>query len=352
MKFKPGDRVRYLNSIGEGMVTKIIDSRMVMVTGDDGFAIPTLISELVKADPEGTGSAYFTSRQKEPEATTTSLTEEAPDMADEQSLSLPLHIIRNRKTEDIYLAFIPHDQKWLITGMVDIFLINNTSCDVIYNLYHRTWVGHYEGVDYGSLFAGTKLLLRTVDRESLSHWTEGCLQFLFFKEQTPVVIPPFNSAFRIDGKTFYKEGSYRESPLAGEKGIILKVATISSYMEETGKKEDSKPGSPDDASRPAGSLIHKHQTDPREAEVDLHIHELIDDSSNLDKSEILEFQKNYFIRCLDEAIQYNFTKVIFIHGVGNGILRTVLIDHLKKTEASDFSMPPWLNMASVRWRCV
>jgi hypothetical protein len=77
-------------------------------------------------------------------------------------------------------------------------------------------------------------------------------------------------------------------------------------------------------------LIMKHQVAYREAEVDLHIHELVDDPSNLEKSEILEFQKNYFLKCLDSAIASHFIKVVFIHGVGNGVLRTVLIDLLKQ----------------------
>ena len=46
-EFKIGDRVNFLNNVGGGKVTKIIDSRMVMVEVEDGFEIPTLISEIV-----------------------------------------------------------------------------------------------------------------------------------------------------------------------------------------------------------------------------------------------------------------------------------------------------------------
>ena len=77
--------------------------------------------------------------------------------------------------------------------------------------------------------------------------------------------------------------------------------------------------------------------------MDLHIHELVEDPSNLQQSEILEFQKNYFIRCLDGAIQYNFLNVIFIHGVGNGVLRDVLTDQLKKTGGIEFFDAPMIN---------
>ena len=46
-EFKIGDRVNFLSSTGGGKVTKIIDSRMVMVEVEDGFELPTLISDLV-----------------------------------------------------------------------------------------------------------------------------------------------------------------------------------------------------------------------------------------------------------------------------------------------------------------
>ena len=46
-EFKIGDKVNFLSTVGGGKVTKIIDSRMVMVEVEDGFEIPTLITDLV-----------------------------------------------------------------------------------------------------------------------------------------------------------------------------------------------------------------------------------------------------------------------------------------------------------------
>ena len=45
--FKVGDKVNFLSTVGGGKVTKIIDSRMVMVEVEDGFEIPTLITDLL-----------------------------------------------------------------------------------------------------------------------------------------------------------------------------------------------------------------------------------------------------------------------------------------------------------------
>lgn len=338
MKLSVGDQVKFLNAVGGGVVTKVLDTRMVLVADQDGFEMPTLNAELIKIDPDNAGARFFKEEFRIPESTHREMIAKAESALHhpvDEGDSLDPRVIRNRTSEEIFLAFIPHDQKWLITGMVDIFLINNTSFDVIYNLFHRTSPGHYTGVDYGSLFANSRYLVTTVNRENLMYWTEGSLQFMFHKEQLETVVPPFNSDFQIDGKKFHKEGAYRESSLVKEKGIVIRLLSLTGYIEETRPKpaESRIHASPHSGTprKETLSIIFSHQTEPRKAVVDLHIHELMEDPSNLEKSEILDFQKNYFIRCLDTAIANNFLNVVFIHGVGNGILKGALTDHLKKT---------------------
>jgi len=324
---KIGDKVKFLNASGGGIVVKVIDSRMVSILGEEGFEIPTLASELILIDPRDAGGRFFEDHYNIPDFPDTQPEEEVP--ADDRLQPLASHITRNRKSEDIWLAFVPHDQKWLITGSMDIWLINNTSYDMLYNIFSKTHTGHFEGMDYGSIFPDSRLLLDTINRETLTHWTEGTLQFLFHKQQTPIVLPPFNSEFNVDGKKFYKEGNYREHSVIEGKGIVVRVLSLSDYLREAGQIAPAHPGELKKESSVFDELIRKHQVAPREAEVDLHIHELVEDPSNLEKSEILEFQKNYFLKCMDGALAMGFLKVTFIHGVGNGVLRNTLFDQLK-----------------------
>ena len=46
-KFKSGDKVKFLNEKGGGTVVRLIDSRMALVSIEDGFEIPVLMSDLV-----------------------------------------------------------------------------------------------------------------------------------------------------------------------------------------------------------------------------------------------------------------------------------------------------------------
>jgi hypothetical protein len=59
-------------------------------------------------------------------------------------------------------------------------------------------------------------------------------------------------------------------------------------------------------------------------EVDLHIHQLIPKSKGLDNHEILTIQIDTARRQLDFAISKKIQRIVFIHGVGEGVLRAEL----------------------------
>ena len=65
-------------------------------------------------------------------------------------------------------------------------------------------------------------------------------------------------------------------------------------------------------------------------EVDLHINKLINSTRSLDNFDILTMQLNTAKRKLEYAISNRFSKVVFIHGVGEGVLKSELQFLLKK----------------------
>lgn len=65
----------------------------------------------------------------------------------------------------------------------------------------------------------------------------------------------------------------------------------------------------------------KKPEDGSVAEVDLHLHELVDDETKLSQGEKLKYQLAYFERALEAAIRDGKRKLIVIHGVGEGVLR-------------------------------
>lgn len=63
--------------------------------------------------------------------------------------------------------------------------------------------------------------------------------------------------------------------------------------------------------------------------VDLHIEKLTNDASIVAKGNMLHFQLNHFEKIMDEAASGKYERIIFIHGIGNGILRNEILYRLK-----------------------
>ncbi len=71
-------------------------------------------------------------------------------------------------------------------------------------------------------------------------------------------------------------------------------------------------------------------------EVDLHIHELIDDARRLTNYEILNIQMDHAKKRLEWAIQKRLKAVVFIHGVGEGVLRAELHTLFRRYENLEY----------------
>ena len=189
------------------------------------------------------------------------------------------------------------------------------------------------------------ILLDTLDREKIGEWEKGVVQLLFHTDETQKILAPGNSSFKIKLQRFYFEGSYRESAIIDGKSILVSLVTLSSLsvLDQRDPKTDEIAETVVEKAREVEpqNIIDKHKTSPKEAVVDLHIYELVEDEKGMEPREMLNTQVNYFVRCLENAIANKLTKVTFIHGVGTGVLKTTLKEILKEypnVEYRDASM--------------
>ena len=367
MRFQLGDRVKFLNSKGGGVITKIISPSLVNVMIEDGFEIPTITSELVKVDPKGKAESMFDedfggsrqsagrcqqsavgsrqsavgSRQSaaSSQQSAVGIQQTADDRPEPDRLSvLGNYSFRAKNTPGIYLAFVPHDQKWLVTGMVEIYLVNHTTMDALYVFYLEGEKKLF-GKDYDVLFAGNKILIDTIDRDELLKWTKGIVQVIFYTVEPDRIVMPVSTEFDLAPSRFNDENNYKASQFMEERLLLVSIAqsaALNSIVNREESKMDEEALIRQRAMqvKPA-SLIEKHQTSPREAVVDLHIGELLVDFKNMTPYEILKFQMDYFNRCIDSAAERNFRKVTFIHGVGNGTLKNAIIKRVNELEHAE-----------------
>ena len=66
MDLKKGDKVKFLNDLGGGIVIKLIDNNQAIVQIEDGFEIPCQVSELIKTESSGEIETKNTTQQSKP----------------------------------------------------------------------------------------------------------------------------------------------------------------------------------------------------------------------------------------------------------------------------------------------
>lgn len=74
---------------------------------------------------------------------------------------------------------------------------------------------------------------------------------------------------------------------------------------------------------------NRGNTAPDSLEVDLHIEQLVERTGGLDNYSIVQIQLEHFRSALESAMQQKVRKVIFIHGVGEGKLRSEIHHRLE-----------------------
>ena len=332
MKFKIGDKVKFLNDVGGGVVSKIISPTMVNVMVEDGFDIPFLINELVLAESSDPKESVF--NQDFSPANIDNKHIEIENEIPDRISKLQKFSSLNNKPLGIYLAYVPQDQVWLLKDDIDIFLVNHTSFDVLYTLVCNKEENTLIGIDYGSVDPSSKIHIVTISREELKQWLEGFVQVLFFKEDNQKIMMPLHAPFKVKPVRFTKKDAYTASNFMEEKGILSYLGhpvSIGESMINVSEKDiEGRQKQYIQMPQKEEKFIDRYKINKDTAEVDLHIENIVDDHSKLSNTQILDKQTGLFIQCLESAIEEKLQKIIFIHGVGNGVLKNELHSILKQ----------------------
>ena len=342
MELKVGDKVRFLNEKGEGIVARILGPNMVNVAIEEGFELPVMASDLIKIDPQGMAARFFDRdvnvdlidisipQSRTPPPVRVAEPEPYDDTQDDRVSSV-YRQSGSASGEGLYLAFVPHDQRILLTGRIDIYLINNTAYDVLYSFLLREGMDKHVGMDYDVVPPYSKIILESIERDDLEKFSEGVLQALFHNDKSADVLAPLHASFKVKPVRFYNESNYQHLGLIGKKALVVLLGDIAGQI--ISKSEEALKGLDPSVKQKVKAIappafIDGYKIGLREAEVDLHISALKDDYSEMSNSEILSYQVDHFKKMMDSAISNNYHKVVFIHGIGNGSLKSAVINAL------------------------
>ena len=339
MKFKVGDKVKFLNDTGGGTVSEIIDNKVVNVRIEDGFDVPVLASELIGDINEDQliekQDEYSGRTENAPVADTGQ--REVKD-SDISSKNLPEETLKN-----IYFGIVSEDESVIYNSDLNTYIVNDSDFYIFYVIGYQEKDSFFY-LKSGILEANTKEYVKTFTQRENSKIKKFHFQILFLSKGRYFPQHPVNENIGISSISLYKESNYKENEFFEKKAVIFKIdcdnfeneleritddeiVHVKTYKD---KKDISK------AEKPANKQKSEIE------EVDLHIGEISDDYSGLSDGEKLNLQLNRFYSVIDKAIsEKRRKKIVFIHGVGNGKLkyeiRKALDDKYSDLEYQDAS---------------
>lgn len=314
-----GDKVKFLDDVGGGVVTSFINKNMVNVENEDGFEIPYPISKLLNIGaPELNVGGVSDEKSASPTETTRESVFATP----------PGEIINGKNSPDFYFCFVPADSRNPLAGEIKLYLVNDSNYTVMYHYSHSKNNG-VETVKFGNVQSNSNISLESLVQSELSDLPEFGFQLLYFRDEDTELKEPITKKFKVNPVKFYKESSFQSNLYFKKNALILQI-TKNILTTEIDKltHDDFKKVVQEKETKPEV----KKQPQKRTAEIveiDLHVNELIDNSQGLSNRDILGIQMDKVESEMKSAIQSGVKKIVFIHGVGQGVLKQEVSNLLK-----------------------
>ena len=336
---KIGDKVRFLNEVGGGRVAGFQGKNTVLVEDEDGFEIPMLITECVVID---TNDYNIPVKTEDKGQESKVKPQESSDADDESHLLRPMTFkakpVERRGGDmlNIALGFTPMNVRELSSTAFEMYLINDCNYTLSFTLLTQTNSACH--VRHGGVIEpNTKLFLEEFDRSDLPELEKLTLQAIAYKAEKPFLPKaPVYVGFRLDCPKFYKLHTFGESIFFEQPSYIVDVM-----------KDDQPARSVFiDAKQLRDAIIEpKREERPQVQtarntmrngiiEVDLHASALLETEQGMDSKAILEYQLQVFREEMQQHIKKKGTKIVFIHGKGDGVLRNAIIKELRQTYKS------------------
>ncbi len=334
---KIGDTVRYLNSVGGGTVVRI-DGNMAYVLEEDGFETPVLLRECVAVEVNTRNGARPGASQSGATTGKSGVAAALPSKDTTPAVVMPEKVeeVAGGDVINIQLAYIPVDIKKLSETEFEVVLVNDSNYYIYYCYMSSSdlepkWTTRSAGL----LEPNTQLTLEMMPVRDLAELDRVAVQYLPFKKDKLFDMrEPALVQWRLDTTKFCKlhcfhPNTYFEEPVIAcditvkgqpmHRRQLPDAKTIEEGIRQ--KKADTRPDrrpvSKRSTPNPDGPLV-----------VDLHIDELVDSTRGLSNADMLNLQVDKFREVMDANLRRTGTKIVFIHGKGEGVLRQALLKEL------------------------
>ena len=317
MKLRIGDKVRFLNETGEGIVSQIKDKQTVYVEMQDGFEIPFLANQLV------------------PIHTELIIDKDAENI----ELNHDAHL-----TDAIYFIIEPDHELPSLVSDYKLYLFNASSFNILYS-YSIKDDDYFQTLKHGEVGAYQKVFLKQVKIQFFKDYSYHKIECLLFKNTHFKAQLPIAEIINISQRTILEAKAIKHDEFKfAVYGFLLKdeFITQNQVHQELSLVDIAKLKSIKEFnSKAKTSKSNKEYLKSLEKEVDLHINELIESTTSLSNYDMLNIQLEKFEKELDNAIAKRMKKIVFIHGVGNGRLKQEIINRLQLIKGITYHDGPY-----------
>ena len=385
---KVGDTIRYLNASGGGVV-KRIERGVAWVEGPDGFELPTPIHECVVVDSRDTFVPAYkppvvkrqepTAQQPKSSAPVTTPPTTEPAEEAEQDLSFVAPLSKGPWFDrlggeqlQVHVAYLPVSYEHFGQSPYETYLINESNYHLLFTYSTTTTAGGYKLRSAGVLEPDMRVLVEEFDASEINDHAVSHFQFIAYKpERTYRSMPPVERQVRMDVVKLVKRHAFRENPFFDEDALVIPVleaydgtrqapteeptpapnrsgalpqraiertpqATVAQKGTQKASQKPTKKGSakpqseskrPDTPVAPQAAPAATEQTIEK---VGLEAERILPNATGMTPHEVLLYQLKNFRRELDKRLDRRGSKVVFIHGAGQGVLHQLIINRIEQ----------------------
>ena len=379
---KIGDKVRFLSDVGGGKISGFQGKNIVLVEDEDGFEIPTPITEVVLVGDENMAAAKIKTLEREAKAAEEGDSKsikarlsgdaemedgdwanvEEPDYDPSDNFVAPAKEREGGDKLVAYLAFVPKSLKEIGNTAFASYMVNDSNYYVHY-VYMVKDGEQWSLKSVGEIEPNTKLYIEEFSYGDLNGLQDASIQLVAYKYDKSFELKPALSVnIRLDATKFYKLNTFKENDFFETPALLYPVSEkdkvaeqkVETKLDLPKKLQGSTTESIDVSISPARKpLVHRYADNQSKSHrtkqvlkndkiiVDLHIDELLESTAGMSAGDILEYQINAFRNVLEQYKNKSGQKIVFIHGKGEGVLRHALIHELnykyKKYQYQDAS---------------